>query len=79
MELRYYADADVREWHNHAIRCLRSLQEEYDIAVEINRIDQQHGQLPDFPIPFANQIQNRCMSATSNGTGRSMSELNSTD
>jgi|APHM01.1.fsa_nt_gi hypothetical protein len=49
MKLRYYADADVREWHDHAIRCLRSLQEEYDIAVEIDRIDQQHGQLSEFP------------------------------
>ena len=49
MKLRYYADSEVQEWHDHAIRCLRSLQEEYDIAVEIDRIDHQHGQLPDFP------------------------------
>lgn len=49
MKVRYYADAEVREWHKHAVRCLTTLHEEHDIAVEIDRIDEQHGQLPEAP------------------------------
>lgn len=43
MILRYYADADVREWHDHALRLLRTLHDEHGIAVEIDRIDERHG------------------------------------
>lgn len=49
MILRYYADADNREWHDHALRLLRRLHDEHDIVVEIDRIDEQHGPITDFP------------------------------
>ncbi|MFC6875259.1 zinc ribbon domain-containing protein [Halobellus marinus] len=49
MILRYYADADVREWHDHALRLLQRLHDEHGIVVEINRIDDQHGTITDFP------------------------------
>jgi hypothetical protein len=49
MRLRYYADAGVRNWHEQALRCLTTLHEEHDVTVEIERIDEQHGQLPEFP------------------------------
>lgn len=49
MKVRYYADAEVRNWHEHAVRCLTTLHDEHEITVEIDRIDDQHGPLPDFP------------------------------
>ncbi|WP_458191170.1 zinc ribbon domain-containing protein [Haladaptatus sp. NG-WS-4] len=49
MRLRYYADADVREWHEHTLRLLRKLHDDHDILVEIDRIDEQHGPINDFP------------------------------
>lgn len=48
MKLRYYADSEVREWHEHALRCLTTLHDEHDITVEVERIDEQHGPLPGF-------------------------------
>ncbi|NKE36534.1 zinc ribbon domain-containing protein [Natronococcus sp. JC468] len=49
MILRYYADADVREWHDHTLRLLGTLHDVHGIAVEIDRIDEQHGPLTEFP------------------------------
>ena len=49
MKTRYYADADVREWHDHTLGLLRTLHDEHGIAAEIDRIDQQHGPITDFP------------------------------
>ena len=49
MRVRYYADAEVQNWHEQALRCLATVHEEYDVTVEIERIDEQHGQLPEFP------------------------------
>lgn len=49
MRVRYYADADVREWHEHTLRLLRTLHDDHGILVEINRIDEQHGPITDFP------------------------------
>jgi hypothetical protein len=49
MKLRNYADADIREWHKHAVRVLRRIHDEHSIAVEIDRINEQHGPIPDFP------------------------------
>lgn len=49
MKVRYYADADVREWHQHIIESLRTLHNDHGIAVEINRIDERHGSITDFP------------------------------
>jgi len=44
MILRYYADSDVREWHDHTLRLFRTLYDDtHGIAVEIDRIDEQHG------------------------------------
>jgi hypothetical protein len=49
MKLRYYADADHRGWHDHTVRLLRDLYDDYDITVEIDRIDEHHGSISDFP------------------------------
>jgi hypothetical protein len=49
MKIRYYADADVQAWHNHTLRLLRQLHDDHNITVEIDRIDEQHGPIRDFP------------------------------
>ncbi|PHQ46943.1 zinc ribbon domain-containing protein [Halorubrum sp. C3] len=49
MILRYYADAEIREWHDHTLRLFRTLYDTHGIAVEIDRIDEQHGTIADFP------------------------------
>jgi hypothetical protein len=49
MKVRYYADVDIRELHDHTLRLLRTLHDDHDIIVEIDRIDQQHGPITDFP------------------------------
>lgn len=49
MNVRYYADAAVKEWHEHTLRLLRTLHNEHDITVEIDRIDEQHGPITDVP------------------------------
>ena len=47
--VRYYADAPIRAWHDQILRLLRTLADEQDIAVETDRIDEQHGPITDFP------------------------------
>jgi len=49
MKIRYYADADIREWHAQTLRLLGTLHDEHGIPVEIDRIDEQHGPITDFP------------------------------
>ena len=49
MRLRYYADSDIREHHDHVLRLLRRLHDDHGIDVEIDRIDEQHGQITEFP------------------------------
>lgn len=49
MKLRYYADADIREWHDHTLRLLGTLHDDHGITIEINRIDEQHGPITGFP------------------------------
>jgi hypothetical protein len=49
MEIRYYADADIREWHEQVLRLLRALHDDHGIVVEIDRIDDQHGPITEFP------------------------------
>jgi hypothetical protein len=49
MKLRYYADADVREWHDHTLRLLGTLHDDHGITVEIDRIDDRHGPISGFP------------------------------
>jgi hypothetical protein len=49
MRVRYYADSDIREMHEHTLRLLRKLRDDHDIPVEIDRIDEQHGPITDFP------------------------------
>jgi len=49
MRLRYYADADIREHHEHVLRLLRRLHDDHGIDVEIDRIDEQHGPITEFP------------------------------
>jgi hypothetical protein len=49
MRLRYYADADIGEHHEHVLRLLRRLHDDHGIDVEIDRIDEQDGQITEFP------------------------------
>lgn len=49
MMVRYYGDADVRGWHDHTLQLLRTLHDAHDIVVEIDRINDQHGPIADFP------------------------------
>ena len=49
MRLRYYADSDIREHHEHVLRLLRQLHDDHGIVVEIDRIDEQHGPITEFP------------------------------
>ncbi|SFL46618.1 hypothetical protein SAMN04487950_3896 [Halogranum rubrum] len=49
MILRYYADAEIPEWHDRTLRLLRTLHDEHGITVEIDRVDEQHGPITDFP------------------------------
>jgi hypothetical protein len=49
MKVRYYADEEIGEMHEHAIRLLRQIHDEHDISVEIDRIDSHHGAITDFP------------------------------
>lgn len=48
MRVRYYADADIQELHEHTLQLLRNLHDSHDILVEIDRIDEQHGPITDF-------------------------------
>jgi hypothetical protein len=49
MKVRYYADGDIQEQHDHTLRLLGTLHDEHAITVEIDRIDEQHGAITDFP------------------------------
>jgi len=49
MKIRYYADAELREWHDHALQLLETLHDNHGITVEIDRIDTQHGPITEFP------------------------------
>lgn len=49
MKVRYYADSERRNLHEHAIRLLRQIHDEHGISVEIDRIDEQHGPITNFP------------------------------
>lgn len=49
MKLRYYADAEVRSWHEHTLRLLDEIHDQHDVMVEVDRIESRHGSLPDFP------------------------------
>jgi hypothetical protein len=48
MNVRYYADVDILEWHDHTLQLLRTLHDEHGITVEIDRIDEQHGPITGF-------------------------------
>lgn len=49
MKIRYYADAEVSNWHNHMLRLLRTMHTEHGISVEIDRITERSGPITDFP------------------------------
>lgn len=49
MKIRYYADADVRGWHDHALRLLRTIHDDHAITVEIDRVEERYGPITDFP------------------------------
>jgi hypothetical protein len=49
MKLRYYADAEVENWHSHMVRLLRTVHDEHGIPVEIDRTNERFGPITDFP------------------------------
>jgi hypothetical protein len=49
MKVWYYADPDVRSWHDHALGLLRTIHDEHGITVEIDRIKERYGPITDFP------------------------------
>lgn len=49
MKVRYYADAEVWNWHEHIVQLLRTIHDEQDIAVEIHRVKDRFGPITDFP------------------------------
>lgn len=49
MKIRYYGDSDIENWHTHTLRLLRTVHEEHDIAVEIERVEAQYGPITEFP------------------------------
>lgn len=49
MKVRYYADAEVSNWHSHTLRLLKTIHDEHGISVEIDRIKERSGPITDFP------------------------------
>lgn len=49
MKLRYYADAEMKHWHNEILRLLKTIYHEHGITVEIDRVEERFGQISDFP------------------------------
>lgn len=49
MEIRYYADAEVAEWHEHILRLLEEIDSEHGIPVTIDRVEARFGPITDFP------------------------------
>lgn len=49
MRVRYYADAEVWNWHDHMLQLLETIHTEHGIAVEIHRVVDRFGPLTEFP------------------------------
>lgn len=49
MIVRYYADAERRDWHEYIVSLLERIHDDHGIPVEIDRIDARHGPIVDFP------------------------------
>ncbi|ELY73510.1 hypothetical protein [Natrinema pallidum] len=49
MKVRYYADPDVRNWHEHAVELLRTIYDDHNIDVEIDCVEQRYGLITNFP------------------------------
>jgi hypothetical protein len=49
MKVRYYADTDRRELHDYMLRLLGTLHDDHGITVEVDRINEHHGPITDFP------------------------------
>jgi hypothetical protein len=47
--IRYYADAEVRDWHGYMVTHLKRIRDEHGISVEIDRIEPRHGPIENFP------------------------------
>lgn len=67
MHVRYYADADIREHHEHVLRLLRQLHDEHGLVVEIERIDEQHGPIRSSLARCGLRRQKPSTHVTSNG------------
>lgn len=51
MRLRYYADAEVQEWHDYTLQLLSEIHDQHGITVEIDRINERFGPITSFPGP----------------------------
>jgi hypothetical protein len=49
VKIRYYGDAELREWHDRAIHLLTRIQEDHEVPVEIARVNNRYGLDDDFP------------------------------
>jgi len=49
MKLRYYGDAELREWNDRAIQLLKQIQVDHGVPVEIARVNNQYELDDDFP------------------------------
>lgn len=54
MIVRYYADAELGEWHEYMVSLLERIHDDHGITVEIDRIEPRHGPIDDFPGPINN-------------------------
>jgi hypothetical protein len=49
MKMRYYADAQIQEFHDRILELLVKLQNTHDIPVEVERVEERFGPISDFP------------------------------
>lgn len=49
MKIRYYADAEMSDWHDQILGLLETIRERHGIPVEIDRVEQRFGPITDFP------------------------------
>ncbi|MDZ7700588.1 MAG: zinc ribbon domain-containing protein [Halobacteriales archaeon] len=49
MIVRYYGDAERRDWHGHMVSLLERIHDDHGIPVEIDRVEARHGTIDDFP------------------------------
>lgn len=61
--VRYYADAEARDWHEYMVTLLERIHDDHGLTVEIDRIEARHGPIHEFPgvinYPTAEEVYER--------------------